>query len=312
MASPCVGAVIVTYHPDPDVLSELLAAVGGQVQEVVIVDNGSAAACVAGLLAFAHGSPRRHILPQPGNLGIAAAQNRGIRRALDLHCTHVLLLDHDSIPAADMVAQLLLLETRLLADNIQVGAVGPTQVDRRTATRSGFVRKQSLFIRRRYPRRGGYAETDFLISSGMLIRATALREIGLMNSGFFIDHVDTEWCFRAAHRGYRLFGAQQAVLRHTLGHGVVKIWCGRWREVPQHNPLRNYYLFRNTLVMVRRTPMSMTWRLAHLYRLALFLVFFLLAGKRRARRLRMMLRGIRDGVMGVEGMIDRGKITPGE
>ncbi|NDL65646.1 rhamnosyltransferase [Acerihabitans arboris] len=311
--APCVCAVIVTYHPDPVLFAELLAAIAGQVQELVIVDNGSSAARVEALTAFARGSPRRHILPQEGNMGIAAAQNRGIWRALDLRCTHVLLLDHDSIPAADMVRQLLLLESRLLADDIRVGAIGPTQVDRRTFTRAGFVRRQQMFIRRRYPCRvAGYVETDFLISSGMLIRAPALRAIGVMNSGYFIDHVDTEWCFRATHLGYRLFGAQRAVLHHTLGYGVIKIWLGRWREVPQHSPLRNYYIFRNTLKMVRRTPMTMAWRLAHLYRLGMFLCFFLIVGKPRAQRLRMMLLGIRDGIKGVEGMIDSGKITLGK
>lgn len=306
MNSPNVCAVIVTYRPETALIAELLAAVASQVFTVIIVDNGSDADCLASLAAFAKAGPNRHVLALGENQGIAAAQNKGISRALTLNASHVLLLDHDSIPAQDMVRQLLLLESRLLTANIKVGAVGPTLIDRRTSTRGGFVRRRGLGISRVFPDSStGFVETDFLIASGMLIRAQALHKIGLMNSGYFIDHVDTEWCFRAVHLGYRLFGAQQAVLLHTLGNAVMKIWLGRWREVPIHSPTRNYYIFRNTVSMVRHTPMSWPWRLAHVYRLTIFMAFFIMAGKPRAKRLGLMLRGIRDGLSGRQGGLDR-------
>ncbi len=41
----------------------------------------------------------------------------------------------------------------------------------------------------------GSLEVDTLNSSGSLISCEALRKVGLFDEGFFIDHVETEWCF---------------------------------------------------------------------------------------------------------------------
>lgn len=299
-----VCAVIVTLDPDLEIFSQLIAAISGQVREWVIVDNGSTETCRDAFKDYLQGSTHRHLILLGENKGIAAAHNCGIRLALERRCSHILLLDHDSIPAADMVRHLLTLESALLTAGKNVGAVGATSVDRRTTTRGGFVQKRGFFIRRRYPDAPeGAIETDFLISSGTLIRSTVLQHIGLMNEGYFIDHVDTEWCFRATHLRYGLFGSGQAILYHCLGDSVIKIWFARWREVPKHNPLRNYYMSRNTVRMICSTPMSMTWRLAHLYRLVRFVIFFLLVAKPRILRLKMMLFGFLDARKGMQGII---------
>ncbi|WP_413726113.1 rhamnosyltransferase [Sodalis sp. RH16] len=302
-ASYRICAVIVTYEPDLPLFADVIAAISGQVQEVIIVDNGSAACCRAALGEIVRVSAHRHLLLHEDNQGIAAGQNRGITLSRAWGCTHTLLLDQDSIPAADMVRQLLMVESGLLARGIKVGAVGATAVDRRTSTRAGFVRKRGMLIHRcTPPPREEHIETDFLISSGTLIRTAVFKDTGLLNDGYFIDHVDTEWCFRATHKGYRLFGSKKALLSHCLGETVIKIWFARWREVPQHNPLRNYYTFRNTIRMIYHTPMSASWRLAHCYRLAMFFTFCLIAGKPRLLRLKMMLLGLAHGVKGVQGI----------
>lgn len=301
--APRICAIIVTFNPDSSLFNDMIAAISGQVQEIIIVDNGSAARCRTALVETVQHSAHRHLILYKDNQGIAAGQNDGIALSLTLESTHTLLLDQDSVPAADMVRQLLAVETTLLAQNIKVGAIGATAVDRRTTTRAGFVRKRGMLIHRCYPRQPeDYIETDFLISSGTLIRTAAIKDIGVMNDGYFIDHVDTEWCFRATHKGYRLFGSARAILNHSLGDSVTKIWFARWREVPRHHPLRNYYTFRNTVRMIYHTPMSIPWRLAHGYRLVMFFAFFLFAGKPRLLRLKMMLLGLMHGVKGVQGI----------
>lgn len=302
---PRICAIVVTLNPILEDFARLTAALDGQVQNIIIVDNGSQSYCHAALRGFVHGSAHRHLIEQGENRGIANAQNRGIGLALALHCSHVLLLDQDSIPAADMVRQLLTVEHALAADNIEPGAIGPTPVDRRTATRSLFIRRQGWFIRRCRPGRGtGWIETDFLISSGTLISVKALRDIGLMDDGYFIDHVDTEWCFRAVRRGYRLFGAANALLHHRIGDKVMKIWFLRWREVPRHPPVRSYYICRNTLHMVSHAPMCALWRCLHFYRLLRFLALILATGTPRREHCGMLLRGLKDGLKGVQGMIN--------
>lgn len=47
-------------------------------------------------------------------------------------------------------------------------------------------------------------ECDLLICS--LISLRALDIVGAMEESFFIDQLDTEWCFRAHAAGYNVFG----------------------------------------------------------------------------------------------------------
>ncbi|XBS69866.1 rhamnosyltransferase [Acerihabitans sp. KWT182] len=291
-----------TFNPDLVLFADAVSAIGRQVHEVVIVDNGSSAFCRAALGDIVRNSGRRHLILHAENQGIACGQNRGIALSLAWGCTHTLLLDQDSVPAADMVRQLLAVESGLVARDIKVGAVGSTAVDRRTRTRASFVRKRGIWIHRCYPGiTEDCIETDFLISSGTLMRNNVIKNIGLMNDGYFIDHVDTEWCFRATHKGYRLFGSSKAELKHSLGDAVIKIWFTRWREIPRHNPLRNYYTFRNTVRMIYHTPMSISWRFAHGCRLVMFFTFMLITGKPRRLRLKMMFLGLVHGLRGIQG-----------
>ncbi|WP_230468076.1 rhamnosyltransferase [Biostraticola tofi] len=293
---PHVCAIIVTFNPEIYRVEKVIGSLSRQVADIIIIDNASDTGRQAALIQLTEADDHRHLFIMGENQGIAAAQNAGIRISWLLNASHVLLLDHDSLPADDMVKQLLLVESRQLMLHQQVGAVGPSCIDRRTLTRSGFVSKRGILIRREFPGPAADCiETDFLIASGMLIRCRVLKDVGLMRDELFIDQVDTEWCFRAASRGYHLYGASKACLIHCLGDSIIRIWLGRWREVPAHSPQRNYFIFRNTLLLLGCTPMSLTWRLAHIYRLMIFFLFFTLLAAPRWQRMKMMLLGVRDG-----------------
>lgn len=299
-----VVAVIVSYNPDQKVFLGIVNNTALQVEHVIIVDNGSNCSTLTWLELLTSKYANVSIIKLQKNEGIATAQNEGIKKAYEINCSHVLFLDHDSIPDLSMVKSLLKTEKELLDHGVKVGAVGPTCVDRRTNTASGFVKKNKIFISRIYPEKNSrYVETDFLISSGTLVNCSALKKIGLMNDGYFIDHVDTEWCFRAISLGYKLYGSGDAILNHSLGENVVRIWFGRWREIPQHNSFRYYYIFRNTLSMIRYTKMSFSWKVAHLYRLTLFLMFFGIIGNGRKKRLDMIYMGIRDHFKHIDGKL---------
>ncbi|CFQ42466.1 dTDP-rhamnosyl transferase RfbF [Yersinia frederiksenii] len=304
VSSCSIFAVVVTFNPELDIFNQLIESITPQVDKIIIVDNGSLDKKLLNLEGLVTNSTFLHLISLPDNMGIAYAQNCGMSMSIDMGASHVLLLDHDSIPAGDMVEKLLSLELKLSSQGRRVGAVGPTSVDRRTLTRSGFVRKGGVLIKRSYPDDlKGFIETDFLISSGTLIRTEVLINVGLMDDRYFIDHVDTEWCFRAKNFGYELFGCGNAFLNHSLGDSVSRVWIGRWREIPKHTPLRNYYIFRNTILMVTSSPMSLSWRIAHIYRLMIFFVFFIITAKPRYERFKMMVKGCFDGIRGVSGKI---------
>src|SRR5690606_3156858 len=117
------------------------------------------------------------------NRGLAAAQNLGIAWARDHAFSHVLLLDHDSIPEAGMVEALVTAWQQLSARGEAVAAVGPLCVDQRTAAPAAFVRWGWLKARPAAASpacAGGYVRTDFLIASGSLIPLSVIDRIGPM------------------------------------------------------------------------------------------------------------------------------------
>src|SRR3954454_15625420 len=98
-----VLAVVVTYHPDIDLLGRVLGAVRPQVDGLIVVDNGSDnARDIATLAAGLRADFRRH----DRNRGIAAAQKWGVERAQYGCFSHVFLLDQDTVLGPPVVPDL--------------------------------------------------------------------------------------------------------------------------------------------------------------------------------------------------------------
>src|SRR4051812_39364004 len=92
--SATICAIMVTYHPGMEYRRNL-EAIAAQVHHVIIVDNGSDADTIALLTELGQQEHVSVILNQQ-NLGLGAAQNIGIKQALEQHYDWIILLDDDS------------------------------------------------------------------------------------------------------------------------------------------------------------------------------------------------------------------------
>ncbi|WP_182111763.1 glycosyltransferase family 2 protein [Actinotalea sp. JY-7876] len=303
-----VVAVVVTFRPEVGLTSALLAALAPQVDRLVVVDDGSPAATVSALRAAADACGAT-LLATGSNNGIAAAQNAGVAWAREHGARAVLLSDQDSLPAPDMVARLLggLADARERAAagrGKPVAAVGPVTMDERNTGAA------LLFSDHRWgPRRatvpdadGALVEATFLIASGCLVPIEVLDHVGPMNEGWFIDHIDLEWGLRARAAGYGLYGVVGAALAHSLGDRTQRI-PGRERDVHIHSPARNYYMARNTVLLIRSGLLSAWWRWGYAAWITKYAVFYVLAVPPRARRARLLARGLWHGVRGRGGRL---------
>lgn len=296
-------AVVVTYEPDPDVLKALLRAVAPQVGAVVIVDNGSKIDFSS--LGYERPPGRTVTLIRLAeNKGIAAAQNVGIAEAMRRNAEYVLLLDHDSVPAPDMVEKLRLACRELTLAGKKIAAAGPSYRIPNTNCSSYFVRFGMLRFKKIYSRdcaAGQYIPADFLISSGCLIPLSALKDIGLMDETLFIDHVDTDWFLRAKAKKYLFVGVTDASMNHCLGDSLFTFGFRKQRALPVHHPLRFYYIYRNSLLLYARPYASKKWIINDLVRLGLMFIFFTTITPPRLQYLKMIGKGIFDGLRGVCG-----------
>jgi rhamnosyltransferase len=303
-----VIAVVVTFNPDNDTFAQMLNVLLPQAAWTVVVDNASSQN-VAMLLDRAS-VDKHEVLRFSENIGIAAAQNAGIERAMELGADFVLLLDQDSIPSPTLVAELLAVidAARASAKALPVAAVGPARFDERTQARSFFTVQRAGMPGQWRPDSLDAAplsiETDFLIASGTLIPLEVIRRIGAMRSNYFIDHVDREWCFRAKAAGYRLLGAPKSFICHQIGDGIKQISIAPSLKLSWHTPLRNYYLLRNALLMQRDVKVPLSWKLYLFLRLLRYAAGVLLIAKRKRLRSYLMLLGILHGFQGVSGRLD--------
>jgi rhamnosyltransferase len=233
-----VCAITVAYHPDakfPLRVERTLREVGA----LVIVDNSSGDAAL-GMLRPLTTNSLITLISNLNNVGIARALNIGIRRAISLGFKWALLLDQDSWIDEDMVQTL-----------IAAGAAYPDR-DRLGVIGSGYRESNSPLHERKDAIVGeNWEEVASVVTSGSLIPLKVHAAVGAFREDFFIDHVDTEYCFRARAKGYRVIRTRRPVMSHAIGaisrHKVL--WMKKWTF--NHGPDRRYYFARNDTVMLR-------------------------------------------------------------
>lgn len=303
-ASSRVFAVVVAYLPDTEVLRDLLDALLAQTAGVFVVDNTPADDQRVQALCAAFAQDSLRLIRLGCNLGIARALNVGIDAALAAEATHVLLSDQDSLPAADMVAELLRAQEALIHEGRRVGAVGPTYTDRHTGITFPFqavVPGKFFYGHQRPDATHPAIEALTLITSGTLVPAQVLNEVGPMREDFFIDNVDIEWSHRARAAGFSLFGVGAAVMFHSMGDQALRVWYFGWRHESAYSPVRVYYRIRNFVALCRLPFIPWRWKLRSGWNILGVIYTQTVFGRQRLAALRMGLRGLWDGLRGRMG-----------
>ena len=285
--------MVVTHHPELAALRALLDRVGPQVGRVLVVDNASSTGTVE-RLQRGDWPDNVTIVLNAVNLGIGAAFNQAATWAREHGLDHLLLLDQDSLPAPDMVAQLLAALATASAE-APTAAVGPRFVDERSGQPAPFVRIGFPLNEKIQCADGAVLECDFLISSGTLIPLRVLDEVGAMDESLFIDNIDLEWSFRARHAGYRLLGVGAARMRHCIGDSVQALPWGL-DGIVVHSPTRLYYIMRNRLLLYRLAHTPRIWVAQDMPRAVFKFLRLSLLVAPRATNAKFMLAGLRDGL----------------
>lgn len=296
MNSPKIIAVVVTYHPQWSDLCALLKLTLPQVDQIIIIDNGSSEKAIKEISEFAkQHSIELHCLGQ--NYGIAAAQNKGMVLAKSYGAQYVLLFDQDSLPGPDLVSKLLEASISKEASGIKVAAVGPFYEDpRRLVPSRPFVSLHGLhLVLQNNQGPDAIIPVSYLIASASLISIEAFDAVGPMQEELFIDCVDIDWGLRARQLGFQSFGVRDALLEHNLGEKIRFIFG---RSFCFHSPLRHYYQFRNGLWLYRQPYLSFSEKMGGYGRLLKRFVVCALFFKPRKESLVMMFKGVAHGLAG--------------
>jgi rhamnosyltransferase len=140
------------------------------------------------------------------------------------------------------------------------------------------------------------------MTSGALMPTWIFDRIGMFMTEYFIDEVDTEYCYRIRAAGYLLADARDAVLLHHIGQPKRRTILGIQFTPTHHSALRRYYMSRNRLVLyMKYFPVFPGWVSQSMKDSMIETMKCFLGEENRGRKFRNFLLGTWDGLTGRMG-----------
>jgi len=234
---------------------------------VVVVDNGSTDGSESTIRAE---FPDVVVLRVPENLGFAGGNNVGIRWALEHGAAAVLLLNNDTeVDPPFLDAMMEVLDAQ---DDAAAVSGGVHRADSPLVFEVAYL--DIHFGHGLVHRRGVNAlpnegfdrvrEVEVGLGSCLLMRASALARVGLLDEDYFAYHEEVDWCFRARQAGFRIYFQPHARVWHKGSRSTSALIRPLARPpkaaaaslpnpVPlSWNPIRTYLGARNTVRFLRR------------------------------------------------------------
>ena len=153
------------------------------------------------------------LVRNPENRGFSAGCNQGIRAAAGSEPDFVWLLNNDT--EVDRTALAALVETA--QSDSRIGAVGAVLLnddgERSVQVWGGGVVNRLWGLPRHLTRASSFPP-QYICGASMLLRSSALEDVGLLDEGFFMYWEDTELSFRLRQRGWKLAVAERSRITH--------------------------------------------------------------------------------------------------
>ncbi|KVD15043.1 glycosyltransferase family 2 protein [Burkholderia ubonensis] len=294
-----LGALVILYHPTDAQLASL-DALRRASDALLVVDNSpqpdarAREACARDGIALLHHGNRG---------GIAGAFNAGLAALFRERVDAVALFDQDSTaPDAYFPAM------RDVCAGLAPRAflAGPRIFDENARSFLPELSTNGITLRRLNIEPGAAMQRcAFLISSGCVVSRDAYDTLGPFDETLFIDHVDTEYCFRALARNVPLYVVPSLVLTHRIG-AKRRHALGPFAMTSMNHPWqRRYYSARNAVQLGiqygLRFPVAIVPNLLTLWQI----VQIALVERDKRAKLGGIALGIVDGLFGRFGPLER-------
>lgn len=257
--SPSVAIIVLNWNRADDTLACVasLRALRYDNFLIVVVDNGSDAACVNKLRTAL---PDVTLLTNSTNLGFAEGNNIGIRHALTKGVQFVLLLNNDTIVDPNLLTAL----TAAAGANPQAGFLGARIYYHADPARIWMGNPVWDAAACRFHHAGlnqldagnteAPAAASYVCGCAMLVTRAAIETAGLMDARFFCYFEEVDWCFRGARQGFTSLYVPAAKVWHK-----VSVSSGG-----KQSPIIRYFRARNSLLWAERhLSARQRWRVFH-------------------------------------------------
>lgn len=187
--------------------------------QTVLVDNGSTDG-TAEAVRKAH--PDVHVLETGANLLFAGGNNAGLRYILTGEAEYIVLLNNDTLVDPGFLEPLV----ACLQDNPRCGVVSPKIYYSLEPNRIWYAGGEISFwtgalrhVGIREIDGGQYdspRETEYATGCCLLIRRTAVEQIGLLDESYRMYTEDADWSIRARRAGWTVWFEPRARIWHRL------------------------------------------------------------------------------------------------
>lgn len=255
-----ICTIVITYNVGLVYRQNFLSLVN-QVEHIIIIDNNSDLITKNLLTELKNSYPQKlTVIFNSSNLGIAEAQNIGIKKANELKdFAWLLFLDHDSCPEQQMINKMLRFYDSY-QNKDKVAILGAVHLDLNdpedlpTYLISYPNRSPIKWRKIKKDDQDKYLSVWFNISSGSLIRPHVFKEIGLFREDFFIDYVDIEFCFRLKSKSVnsQILIVRDASFYHQLGNKEIIKFTELFKiKIYNYTTFRKFYYYCNRIKFSR-------------------------------------------------------------
>lgn len=241
-----VGIVLVNYNGakvQNDCIRSLLASDYPDFK-IIIVDNASKDNSLEMLKEF--DDERILLIKESENWGVAKGNNIGIRKSIELGCSHTLLLNNDTEVAPDFLFVLLEAKEPIAVPKIyyygsnKLWYAGGKLIDRKG-------RNEHLYYKEEDKEGLKFVEyCDYAPTCCMLIDNEVFDEVGMMDEKYFLYHDDVDFCYRLKKGGYRIKFCPGSVIYHKVSSS----------SGGEESPISIYYCNRNRFYYIKKFKMG--------------------------------------------------------
>ncbi len=292
-----ISAIVVLYNPNLETLNKLYQSLFHQINLIIFVDNSPIddVRQVNKNWIYKQNNINNHYLSMNDNLGIAIAQNRGIEFAKKVKSDFVLLLDQDSTLTKDTVENLVKSWQDIETQGLKVAAIGPSFMDEKTGEIAKIINHKGLRVHKTIPNiQIQYEISDYIISSGSLLKIQNFDIIGLMQEDLFIDWVDIEWGLRAKMLGFQSYVVPTILMKHSIGDEFVDF---NDKKINLHSDFRNYFIVRNSVYLSLYSNLPINFRIIQLSKTPLYIAFYSYHSTKPLYSLKLLLTAVKDGII---------------
>lgn len=265
--NPKIAGVVILYHPDIDTIKNIETYLP-YLDFLYIVDNGNGEKVIKTIQTR---WKNVEVVSFPDNAGIAHPLNVVLEKTNSQY-DYLLTMDQDSCFNENVIIEYLkrIRENHSNAAKIASYAVNYANLDEKRLANKLIT---------------------YYITSGSVLNIKNAIKLGGFDERLFIDQVDSDFAYNVRKRQLEILTYFDLPLRHHLGN-MQRYHVGTHKfDVLNHNALRKYYIFRNSIYVMEKYPYLEKVYTKYLFKELIKIVLF---EKQKLKKIQAVWRAVQD------------------